>query len=88
MPARLFLSSGDLIADRRYEFARDLQLKGDLLGAADVLEQAIEIAPRFASPGLRSAKFARNLASAMPRSRPSEGRAMPMPAIPMVPACG
>jgi predicted TPR repeat methyltransferase len=49
MPARLFLSSGDLIADRRYEFARDLQLKGDLAAAADLLEQAIELAPKFAS---------------------------------------
>ena len=49
MPARLFLSSGDLIADRRFEFARDLQLKGDLAAAADLLTQAIERAPRFAS---------------------------------------
>jgi predicted TPR repeat methyltransferase len=49
MPARLFLSSGDLIADRRYEFARDLQLRGDLVAAADLLEQAIELAPAFAS---------------------------------------
>jgi predicted TPR repeat methyltransferase len=49
MPARLFLSSGDLIADRRFEFARDLQLKGDLSAAADVLEQATELAPNFAS---------------------------------------
>jgi predicted TPR repeat methyltransferase len=49
MPVRLFLSSGDLIADRRYEFARDLQLKGDLPAAADLLEQAIELAPGFVS---------------------------------------
>ena len=49
MPARLFLSSGDLVADRRYEFARDLQLKGDLAAAADLLAQAIELAPDFAS---------------------------------------
>jgi predicted TPR repeat methyltransferase len=49
MPARLFLSSGDLIADRRFEFARDLQLKGDLAAAADLLEQAAELAPNFAS---------------------------------------
>jgi predicted TPR repeat methyltransferase len=49
MPTRLFLSSGDLIADRRYEFARDLQLKGDLVAAADLLEQAIELAPAFVS---------------------------------------
>jgi predicted TPR repeat methyltransferase len=49
MPARLFLSSGDLLADRRFEFARDLQLKGDLPAAADLLEQTIELAPSFAS---------------------------------------
>jgi len=49
MPARLFLSSGDMIADRRFEFARDLQLKGDLAAAADLLAQAVELAPGFAS---------------------------------------
>ena len=49
MPARLFLSSGDLVADRRFDFARDLQMKGDLAAAADLLLQAIELAPRFAS---------------------------------------
>jgi len=49
MPPRLFLSSGDLLADRRFEFARDLQLKGDLIAAADLLDQATELAPNFAS---------------------------------------
>jgi predicted TPR repeat methyltransferase len=49
MPARLFLSSGDLVADRRFEFACDLQLKGDLVAAADLLEQAVELAPNFPS---------------------------------------
>jgi predicted TPR repeat methyltransferase len=49
MPARLFLSSGNLVADRRFEFARDLQLKGDLAAAADLLLQATELAPNFAS---------------------------------------
>jgi predicted TPR repeat methyltransferase len=49
MPARLFLSSGDLMADRRFDFARDLQLKGDLVAAADLLLQAIELAPDFVS---------------------------------------
>jgi predicted TPR repeat methyltransferase len=49
MPARLFFSSGDLLADRRFEFARDLQLKGDLAAAADLLLQAIELAPNFTS---------------------------------------
>src|SRR6478672_13384273 len=49
MPSRLFLSSGDLMADRRFDFARDLQLKGDLAAAADLLSQATELAPGFAS---------------------------------------
>ena len=49
MPSRLFLSSGDLMADRRFDFARDLQLKGDLAAAADLLLQAIELAPNFTS---------------------------------------
>jgi predicted TPR repeat methyltransferase len=49
MPARLFLTSGDLVADRRFDFARDLQLKGDLAAAADLLLQATELAPDFAS---------------------------------------
>lgn len=47
MPARIFLTSGDLMADRRYDFARDLQLKGDLPGAADLLLQATDLAPNF-----------------------------------------
>jgi predicted TPR repeat methyltransferase len=49
MPSRLFLSSGDLVADRRFDFARDLQLKGDLVAAADLLQQATDLAPGFAS---------------------------------------
>ena len=49
MPVRLFLSSGDLTADRRFEFARDLQLKGDFAAAADLLLQAVELAPDFAT---------------------------------------
>lgn len=49
MSAHLFLSSGDLVADRRFDFARDLQLRGDLVAAADLLSQATELAPAFAS---------------------------------------
>ena len=49
MPAALFLSSGNLIADRRYDFGRDLQLRGDLTAAADLMAQAIELEPGFAS---------------------------------------
>ena len=61
MPARLFLSSGDLMADRRYEFARDLQLKGDLVAAADLLEQAVELAPDFASAWFTLGEIRRQL---------------------------
>lgn len=49
MTAPFFMSSGDLIADKRYDFARDLQLRGDIVGAADLMEQAIEKAPNFTS---------------------------------------
>jgi predicted TPR repeat methyltransferase len=49
MPVRLFMSSGDLVADRRFDFARDLLLKGDLVAAADLLLQATDLAPGFAS---------------------------------------
>jgi predicted TPR repeat methyltransferase len=44
----LFLSSGNLIADRRYAWAQDLESKGDLAGAAEVLEQALELTPGYA----------------------------------------
>src|SRR5258705_8869227 len=46
---QLFISSGDLIADRRFEFAKDLEKRGDLAGAADLYAQAAEVAPGFAS---------------------------------------
>jgi predicted TPR repeat methyltransferase len=49
MPARLFMSSGDMLADRRFDFARDLQLKGDLVAAADLFVQATDLAPGFAT---------------------------------------
>src|SRR5580693_9087811 len=45
----LFVSSGDLIADRRYQWALDLLARGDLAAAADVLAQAAELAPGFAA---------------------------------------
>jgi predicted TPR repeat methyltransferase len=49
MSAPLPQSSGDLIADRRFAIAQELLARGDLAGAADLLAQAIEAAPRFAS---------------------------------------
>src|SRR6187200_162414 len=45
----LFISSGDLIADRRYDFARSYAADGDLSAAADLYAQAVELAPGFAS---------------------------------------
>jgi predicted TPR repeat methyltransferase len=45
----MLLSSGDLVADRRFEWARDCEAKGDLAGAADLLEQALELVPNYAS---------------------------------------
>lgn len=49
MTSPIFLSSGDVIADRRFEWARDREAKGDLTGAADLLMQALEVAPDYAS---------------------------------------
>ena len=61
MPSRLFLSSGDLVADRRFEFARDLQLKGDLAAAADLLVQTTDLAPGFASAWFALGEIRREL---------------------------
>lgn len=47
--AQIFISSGDLLADRRYQFARDLEKRGDLAGAASLYAQALEVVPGFAS---------------------------------------
>ena len=48
-PLPIHLPSGNLIADRRFEWARDREAKGDLAGAADLLTQALELAPGYAS---------------------------------------
>ena len=45
--AALPISSGDLIADRRYAIARELEGRRELAPAADLLEQALERAPCF-----------------------------------------
>src|ERR1700751_6017713 len=48
-PATLFLSSGDMLADRRYERAQAYAADGDRATAAALLMQALERAPQFAS---------------------------------------
>jgi predicted TPR repeat methyltransferase len=45
----LFVSSGDLIADRRYKWAIDCAAQGDFAGAADILAQTVAVAPAFAT---------------------------------------
>lgn len=45
----LFVSSGNLVADRRYGWAIDYLKKGDPAAAADILEQVVETAPGFAT---------------------------------------
>ena len=45
--AALPISSGDLIADRRYAIARELERRGEFFAAADLLAQALERAPGF-----------------------------------------
>jgi predicted TPR repeat methyltransferase len=45
----LSLSSGDLIADRRFAWAQDCEATGDLQAAADLLLQALELTPGYAS---------------------------------------
>jgi predicted TPR repeat methyltransferase len=45
----LFVSSGDLIADRRYKWALDQAARGDFAAAADILAQTVALAPAFAT---------------------------------------
>jgi predicted TPR repeat methyltransferase len=45
----LFVSSGDLIADRRYQWALEQAARGDLAAAADILTQTVAKAPGFAA---------------------------------------
>ena len=45
----LFVSSGDLVADRRYQWALDYLQRGDAPAAADILAQVVETAPGFAT---------------------------------------
>ena len=50
MPAQpLFVSSGDLVTDRRYRWALEYLKQGDPAAAAEVLAQVVEAAPGFAT---------------------------------------
>lgn len=49
MAAPLFVSSGDIVLDRRYQWALDYLKRGDAAAAADILAQVVETAPGFAT---------------------------------------
>ena len=53
----LFVSSGDLVADRRYKWALDRAAKGDFAGAADILAQTVELVPGFATAWFAALAF-------------------------------
>ena len=61
MTGPLFVSSGDLIADRRYKWALDHAARGDLVGAADILAQTVELVPGFATAWFALAAIRDNL---------------------------
>jgi hypothetical protein len=88
MPAALFLSSGNLIADRRYDFGRDLQLRGDLAAAADLMAQAVELEPGFASAWFALEICASSWASVTMPSPHSRARGSATRRIAMAPRCG
>lgn len=51
------LSSGDLIADRRADYAKMLAEAGDAPGAAELMAQALELAPDWAAGWFRLADY-------------------------------
>jgi len=51
------LSSGDLVADRRLEMARDYAAAGEPVAAAELMEQALELVPDWAAGWFALAEF-------------------------------
>ncbi len=51
------LSSGDLLADRRADYAKMLAEAGDAPGAAELMAQALELAPEWAAGWFRLADY-------------------------------
>lgn len=52
------LSSGDVIADRRADYAKMMAEGGDFTAAAELMEQALELAPAWAAGWFRLGEFA------------------------------
>ncbi|KOX50618.1 methyltransferase domain-containing protein [Methylobacterium fujisawaense] len=71
------LSSGDLLADRRYRYAEACLADGDHAGAADLAEQVLDLAPRYAPAWLLLGRAREGLAAsgADPALRAAAARA-------------
>ena len=80
----LFVSSGDLLSDRRYKAAVELAARGDFAGAADVLTQTVEAAPGFATAWFALGAIRDRLARRRPRDT-GDDRALS--AAPVRPIC-
>ncbi len=75
----LFVSSGDLIADRRYKWALDQAARGDFAAAAEILAQTVELAPGFRHRLVRARRHPRPARRPRPaRSPRSRRRATPI----------
>jgi len=55
--AKRFLTSGDLVADRRADYASMLAEGGDPTAAAELMEQALELAPGWAAGWFRLGEY-------------------------------
>ena len=58
-----------MVADRRFDFARDLQLSGDLVAAEDLFVQAMDLAPGFATAWLTLGEVREQLGKLCGRGR-------------------
>jgi hypothetical protein len=83
----LFVSSGDIIADRRYKWAIDQAARSDFVAAADILAQTVELAPDFATAWFALGAIRDRLAIAPAPLRLSQRPATPTLTTITVPAC-
>ena len=61
------LTAGDLIAERRFAYAKAAAKDGDLGAAAELFEQALERAPHWAGAWFALGKRGRSSATSTPR---------------------
>lgn len=62
--AKRILTSGDLVADRRADYAAMLAESGDPAAAAELMEQALELAPQWAAGWFRLGEYREKAGSA------------------------